>query len=69
LEPARRLASDPIKAELRARMRRRRRDLVRAGSAEAAAARLGLKFERRFTGLGDLKTFLSDARAPRTASL
>ena len=35
--------------------------------AEAAAARLGLRFERRLTGLGDLATFLSDARAPRHA--
>jgi hypothetical protein len=36
--------------------------------AKAAAARLGLRFERRLTGLGDLATFLSDARAPRQAS-
>jgi len=31
--------------------------------AEAAAARLGLAYERRFTGYGDLKTFLDSWQA------
>lgn len=33
--------------------------------AEAAARRLGLAFERRFTGLGGLATFLKTAAAPK----
>ena len=41
-------------------------DEALTAKAKAAAERLGLSFERRFTGLGDLKAFL-ERRAPAAA--